>query len=222
MNLRKILRDLKEKREDKKAKKSKYGLYVYFGIPGAGKSTMAAWIARNSVKHGRKVYSNYPIKGCYHLDCKNDLGIYHIEESDIIIDEVGLEYSNRDYKTFPQESRYFFKYHRHYKDNVYIFSQSYDDMDITLRRLAKRYYIMQPFMFGLILRREIAKKIDINDMTNEICDKYYFVHPFLGGWKFIYSPSLFKLFDSYSFKQLKEKEFRKWDDMSEGEKLLIQ
>ena len=114
MNLRKTIETWKEKREDKKAKKSKYGIYIYFGVPGAGKSTLSAWIAKRSIKKGRKVYSNFPIKDCYEIKPREDLGVYHIEESDIIIDEIGLEYANRDFKNFPKPSRYFFKYHRHF------------------------------------------------------------------------------------------------------------
>lgn len=220
MNIKNIIDNWKEKRAEKKAKKARYFLNIYFGVPGSGKSTLSAWIAKQCHKKNRDVYSNFPIAGCYELNCRADLGVKHIEESDIIIDEVGLEYSNRDFKDFPKTSRYFFKFHRHYKDNVHIFSQDYEDMDKTLRKLAQRYYLMKKSIIpGFVVRREIGKRIGINDMTKEICEEYFFVGLLAGGIKWIWCPPLWKMFDSYSYKQLEQYEFRKWDDMSEGEKL---
>ena len=34
-------------------------LSLYFGIPGAGKSTYAAYLAKKDMKRGRKVWSNF-------------------------------------------------------------------------------------------------------------------------------------------------------------------
>ena len=199
MSIKKLIKNYKDKREEKRAKKSKYGIYIYFGVPGAGKSTVSAWISKKAHKKGRKVYSNFPIKDCYELHPREDLGVKHIEESDIIIDEIGLEYANRDFKNFPKPSRYFFKYHRHFKTNVYVFSQGYDDMDKTIRTLAKRYYLLNPSLIpGFIVRKEISKRIGINETTKDICDEYFFVGLLAGGVRWIWAPSLWKSFDSFS------------------------
>lgn len=220
--IKSLWKQYKDKRADKKAKKSKYKLYVYFGLPGSGKTTFAAYIASRCAKNKRDCYSNFPLQTCYALNCKEDLGVHHIEESDIIIDEAGIEYNNRDYKTLPKNNIYFFKYHRHYKDNVYVFSQSYDDMDITIRRLAARFYLMRPSMIpGFVVRKEIGRGLGI-DENGQIVDKFGFIPWWAGGNKWIWCPPLWKMFDSYSFKVLKDKEFRKWDDMTEGEKLMLQ
>ena len=40
-------------------------LSLYFGIPGAGKSTFAAYLAKKDMKKGRKVWSNFGITGAY-------------------------------------------------------------------------------------------------------------------------------------------------------------
>ena len=138
-------------------------LNVYFGVPGSGKTTFAAYLTKwalrenalirfcrryenaltkmilNSkyLKRRIDVYSNVPITGAYRLDAKVDIGNFMIENAKVIIDEAGIEYNNRNYKSFPQEAVYFYKYHRHYKVSVDVFSQSYEDMDVTLRRLAQ-------------------------------------------------------------------------------------
>ena len=132
-------------------------LNVYFGVPGSGKTTFAAYLTRWALhenalirfcrRHGNpltrlilnskylkrriSVYSNVPITGAYRLDAKVDIGHYMIEDAKIIIDEAGIEYNNRNYKSFPQEAIYFYKYHRHYRVSVDVFSQSYEDMDVT-------------------------------------------------------------------------------------------
>ena len=195
---------------------------IYFGVPGSGKTTFAAWLSRRDLRRKGKVWSNVPITGTYKLDVTADIGVHHIEKGRIIIDEAGIEYNNRDYKTLPKNNIYFFKYHRHYKDNVYVFSQSYDDMDITIRRLAARFYLMRPSMIpGFVVRKEIGRGLGI-DENGQIVDKFGFIPWWAGGNKWIWCPPLWKMFDSYSFKVLKDKEFRKWDDMTEGEKLMLQ
>ena len=56
-------------------------------------------------------------------------GWHMIDDAKVIIDEAGIEYNNRNFKAFPKEAIYWYKYHRHYECSVDVFSQSYDDMD---------------------------------------------------------------------------------------------
>lgn len=98
-------------------------LNVYFGVPGSGKTTFAAYLTKwalhenalirfcrkhqnpvtrvilNSryLKRRIDVYSNVPITGAYQLDAKTDIGHYMIENAKVIIDEAGIEYNNRSY-----------------------------------------------------------------------------------------------------------------------------
>lgn len=153
-------------------------LNVYFGVPGSGKTTFAAYLTKwalheNAIirfcrknqnfltlpilkskylKRRIPVYSNVPITGAYKLDAKADIGKFMIENAKVIIDEAGIEYNNRNYKSFPPESVYFYKYHRHYQVSVDVFSQSYEDMDVTLRRLAQNFYVVRR-SFGKNRRR---------------------------------------------------------------------
>ena len=71
-------------------------LSLYFGIPGAGKSTYAAYLAKKDMKKGRKVWSNFGITGA--LKCeKSDFGKYMMCDGRLIIDEAGLYVSRSDY-----------------------------------------------------------------------------------------------------------------------------
>lgn len=211
-------------------------LNVYFGVPGSGKTTFAAhltkWALHESgiIRWCRKhdnalsriilksgyfkrridVYSNVPITGAYQLNAKDDIGNYMIEDAKIIIDEAGIEYNNRSYKTFPQEAIYFYKYHRHYKTSVDIFSQSFDDMDVTLRRLAQNFYVVRRSLVPFcVVARRIRRKVGVDDTTKQIADLYSMGLPILDT-KRIFSPPLWKMFNSYSRKELPHKDFPLW------------
>lgn len=182
---------------------------IYFGVPGSGKTTMAAWLARRDLRRGGKVWSNVPITGTYKLDVNKDIGRNHIEKGRIIIDEAGIEYNNRNFKKMPLCQIEFFKYHRHYSTAIDVFSQSYEDMDITLRRLAQNFYVVTKSLipFFIVVRR-IGRRIDIDENTHQIIDAYYW-RPF---WytRRIFSPTLWKLFNTKSHKKLDPKEWEKW------------
>ncbi len=122
----------------------------------------------------------------------------------LIIDEAGLEYDNRK-MSMTNDEIYFFKYHRHYQLDVDFFSQGLD-VDIKIRKLARHIYLIKPSLLPFFIKRkEIGRKVGINDITKEICDEYFFV-PFLtGGTKLIFCPPLWKLFNTLSRKPLPEK-----------------
>lgn len=211
-------------------------LNVYFGVPGSGKTTFAAHLAKRCMRqsclitwaerHPGKlgawllasgllrrrvpVYSNVPITGTYHLDPQADIGRFMVKEGKVIIDEAGIEYNNRNFKAFPPDAIYWYKYHRHYQCSVDVFSQSYEDMDITLRRLAQNYYVVKKsFLPWFIVCKKIRRKVGIDENTHQIIDKYYFGLPLLDS-KWVFSPPLWKLFNSFSRKELPEKGWSVW------------
>lgn len=192
----------------KKGKKREDIISVYFGVPGSGKTTFAAWLAKQDLKHNKKVWSNVPITDTYKLDCHEDLGKKMIVDGRIIIDEASVEYNSRAYKTMPQEAIKFFKYHRHYETAIDVFSQSWDDMDITIRRLAQKMYVVKKSLLPwFIVRRTMRKRVGIDENTHQPGDEYSWV-PF--SRKYIFSPVLWKLFNTLSRDELPEKEWEKW------------
>lgn len=211
-------------------------LNVYFGVSGSGKTTFAAYLAKwalheNAIirfcrrnqnfitlpvlkskylKRRIPVYSNVPITGAYKLDAKTDIGNFMIENAKAIIDEAGIEYNNRNYKSFPPESVYFYKHHRHYQVSVDVFSQSYEDMDVTLRRLAQNFYVVRRSLVPFcIVARRIRRRVGVDEQTKQITDLYATGLPVLDT-KRIFSPPLWKLFNSYSRKELPAKECERW------------
>ena len=198
-------------------------LNVYFGVPGSGKTTFAAYLTRwalhenviirfcrrhqnpvtrallNSryLKRRIDVYSNVPITGAYVLNAREDIGHYMIEDAKVIIDEAGIEYNNRNFKSFPQEAVYFYKYHRHYRVSVDVFSQSYEDMDVTLRRLAQNFYVVRRSLVPFcVVARRIRRRVGVDEHTKQIADLYALGLPVLDT-KRIFSPPLWKMFNSY-------------------------
>ena len=193
-------------------KKRKYKIphiiSVYFGVPGSGKTTFAAWLVKRDLRHGGKVWSNVPITGAYKLEPKEDIGKNMICDGRVIIDEAGIEYNNRDFKEFSKNSLYFYKYHRHYETAVDVFSQSFNDMDKKIRDLAQRLYVVRKSILPwFVYRRRIRKKVGINELTKEIIDEYEFV-----PWsrRYIFCPPLWKMFNTLSRKQFPDKEWEIW------------
>lgn len=182
-------------------------LSIYFGVPGSGKTTFAASLVDKSLKRRERVFSNVPITGAYEYDPRADFGIYQIENCRIILDEASVEYNNRDFKSLGKSAIKFFKYHRHYVTAIDCFSQAWDDIDITLRRLAQNIYwvkrsIIPYFMYAV----PIKKTFDILD--GQIIDSYV-IQPF---WcrRYIFAPKYWSLFNTLSREQLKKKVFKKY------------
>lgn len=178
---------------------------TYFGVPGSGKTTVAACLSKHNLKHHIPVYSNVPIKGCYEI-VKEDIGKYKIENGLLILDECGTEFDNRNYKSnFTNEQVRWFKKHRHYQVDIACFSQYWNDIDIKLRNLSTSLYLIKPSIIPFfVVRKKIKKYIGINKDTKEIVDEYSFV-PFSSFY--FYSPSVWKMFKTHDKEELPIKKF---------------
>lgn len=90
-----------------------YKLTMVFGKKGAGKTTLLTKLCFRYLKRGWKVYSTEPIPGAYLIE-PSDIGYKKIPpRSVLLIDEIGLIWHSRDFKSFPKEVRRWFKYQRH-------------------------------------------------------------------------------------------------------------
>lgn len=179
---------------------------IFFGVPGAGKTTHAASIVYKNLKKGIPTFSNVDIKGAILFSAADDLGKYQIENADMILDEAGIEFNSRGHKDFSKAHIAWFKLHRHYGiRNIYVYSQSYVDMDVTIRRLASELYVVRksliPFVVATI---PIMVKIGIDEESHQIIDQYYFRRL---GLRLMWSPSYWSMFNSWSAPSLIP---RKW------------
>lgn len=172
------------------------GIKIFFGVPGSGKTTLAAKFVHDNLKHGVKTFSNVPIKGALLFDT-SDLGVIDISDGCMVLDEAGIAFNNRKFKTLSQSTIEWLKLHRHYGiRDIYVFSQSYDDMDITLRRLADEIYVVKRSLIPcLFSTKRIKVKVGIDKDTHQIMDQYFF--QFLGV-KSYFGFHYWHMFDSWS------------------------
>ena len=186
---------------------------IFFARPGAGKTTQCVAFARKFIKKKtyKHVFLNFEnsVPGAYTCDC-NGLGEWTFpEHSYIALDESGIEFNNRSYKTLPKFTIQWFKKHRHYKIDLDLFSQSHEDVDVTLRRLANELWLLYrigPWTLG----RRIYKRVGIDQTTHQIIDEYRFAsmlwlliwplqlgYPFEKKFTLTFRPFYYKYFDSW-------------------------
>lgn len=103
-----------------------------------------------------------------------------------------------------------------------VFSQPFEDMDVTLRRLAQNFYVVRKSLIPFfITTKRIRRRVGIDEKTQQLCDAYAFGFPVLDT-KWIFCPPLWKMFNSYDFEELPEKEWEVWsggdapDDENDG------
>lgn len=129
---------------------------LYFGLPGSGKSTTAAALAYkfspviNKKSRYTNVYTNFEIKcpGVTIID--NDcIGQYLLTKCALIVDEALIFANSRDYKNFSKSLLKFMTQHRHFRCDLYFFSQRYNGLDLNIRALTEEVnYIKKPFLIG--------------------------------------------------------------------------
>lgn len=125
---------------------------LYFGLPGAGKTTLMAHKALQGVKDKRykNVYGNVKmqIDGYTYID--NDcIGKYDLSDCLILIDEATLFADSRAYKSFDKGKLEYFLEHRHFNADICLFTQQWDGVDRKIRVITDRvYYVYKGKLFG--------------------------------------------------------------------------
>ncbi len=175
-----------------------------FGLPGQGKSSYMAYLAKQALttKRGKKrydrVYCNFSMSGC-HKFSYSDLGVYNFENCLILIDEMMNEADSRDFKKFDAQKKYFFSNHRHYGCDVVYFTQAWDDVDKKIRNNTQElFYIKALGPFSLV--NPIKQLLTIDDLSHQIVTGYKFQSIFKA--RFFFRPFTYKWFNSYERKEL--------------------
>nr|WP_300834130.1 zonular occludens toxin domain-containing protein [uncultured Acetatifactor sp.] len=203
-----------------------YKLTLVFGKKGSGKTTFLTKKAVQYMRRGKTVYSTVYIPGAHMFDVQQ-IGNYTFPpESVVFVDEVGMVWDNRNFKSFRPEVRDWFKLQRHYHVTVWLFSQA-TDIDIKLRMLMDEMYLCTCHMNFLSVARKIRRSITIvhpsGDAEARIADDINFVPVWysLFGAKsavFTYIPNWVKYFDSFDAPELPlvDSEFQQVPDPLSG------
>lgn len=195
-----------------------YKLIMVFGKKGSGKSTLLCKLCLKYLKKGWNVYSTEPIPGVYKINPEQIGFVQFPRHSLICIDEVGMVWDNRNFKSFKPEVRDWFKLQRHYGCRVVLFSQSFD-IDKKLRDLTDEMYLMRSLFNVFSYGKRINRKIVLTESTSEapstISENLVFdsLLLFWCGSRFLtFIPKYAKYFDSFFAPTLASVEFPKIPD----------
>lgn len=180
--------------------KNPYKLIMIFGKKGSGKNTLLTKLAIKYNRMGYHVFSDSEIFNTYKLST-DWIGKYDFPRNSVLmIEEAGITWDNRNFKTFSSEVRNFFKLQRHYGIIVYLASQSFD-VDKKLRDLTDQMYLCVNYMGIFSVAKSINKRIAIhnssenNDGESFLTETYSFGFPW--EWKYTYIPRWIKFFNSF-------------------------
>lgn len=191
---------------------------LYFGLPGAGKTTIMAAHAKRALSRKspyKHVFCNVKLNmdGIIYIE-NSDIGRYQIENGLLLIDEATLEFDSRDYKNFSKRLVSFFLLHRHYNMDIELFTQQWDGVDRKIRVITDRcYYIYKGIFTGKWLSRYYRVPYGIiipdpkkgNEKLGEIVQGYAkpgLLGRLFGGW--CLRPLYYRYFDSWDAPKLPE------------------
>ena len=177
---------------------------MYFGSIGCGKTTLACRILLKSRLNDEyeHYYANFETSLANFITLKG-LGTWTLQPNSLlIIDEAGIEYNSRKYKSFPMELIQWVKLSRHYGVDIILISQSWDDVDVTFRRLVTNLYHLKKILCFTMVRR-IYKTVGIDNNTHQIIDRYRFggfLANFIGAdnHRIFLRNGYYRYFNSYS------------------------
>lgn len=188
-----------------------YECVLIYGKPGTGKTVDIVHNCLRDLREGWTPYANIHlnIPGVRYFDTK-DFGKFKFEpHSRVYIDEVGIVWNSRDFKSFDKTKREFCKLYRHNQISLYLYSQS-NDADITLRRLCSSEYIMSKFLYWTV-KRKLKKQLKIlppeqcNNADEQLInylEKESLLTP--GAVQIYYQPTYYGYADTYEMPPLPE------------------
>lgn len=177
-----------------------YKLYFIFGKKGSGKSCL---LVNKLIKYQKKGYTCYTdmlvnIPNVRIIKADDLKKFKPVSNSAIFLDEVGLTWSNRDFKNFDKGLTEFFKLQRHYRCIVYMNSQSFD-VDKKIRDVTDGMILQSNIMNCISVSRPILRRVTLVEASAEgesrIADNLVFDK--IWHWKFYWMPKYFKYFNSH-------------------------
>lgn len=142
---------------------------IVMGLTGTGKSMYLSYQAQKAIRKGQTVLSNYYIQGTKKVTF-DILRNYTLENCLILLDEGSLDMNSREYKDFSKNLLKLFALSRHCNCSIIVATQHADSIDISVRRLAHKYILMEKTKLGLwfVKYKILDKKIYLT--SDEIRD----------------------------------------------------
>ena len=168
-------------------------LIFIFGKKGSGKSTYMISLMLQHLKKGWHVYTNMNdvnIPGVRIFPTEQLKTCVPEPHSVLFIDEGGLIWDNRGFKSFDKGYTEFFKLQRKYKCKVYINSQDFD-IDKKIRQLTDSMVLMSSIAGCIGVVRPILRKVALVEASSQgesrIADNLRFGSLF--SFRFLWLPS---------------------------------
>ena len=144
--------------------KENYGITFIAGEIGSGKTCYATKIARFYIKKGWNVYTNYNCNGCFKLEPERLVDECYPVKSVLILDEASLEHNSRKFSTISMGLLEYYKLSRHFKNKVFLISQTFTDTDKQIRDLSDKVLFVRKIIHGCIsMPVNVKGKLDIDD-----------------------------------------------------------
>lgn len=190
---------------------------LYFGLPGAGKTTLMTYKALQGVKNRKyeNVYGNVKlaVDGYTYID--NDcIGVYDLSNCLLLIDEATLFADSRAYKSFSRDKLEYFLEHRHYNVDIMLFTQQWDGVDRKIRVITDRvYYVFKGKLLGFLFTsyyripygiiipdpRKDKSSEKLGDIVQGYCKPNLLQRLFCHK---LFRPRYYKFFDSWERREL--------------------
>lgn len=195
-----------------------YQCNMVIGKAGTGKSMTMTKLAHKYLSEHRHVYSSEKIAvwckdpkthkkvllETKEIDPKRLYSYSFPPGSVILLDEIGTIFSSREFKTFDKRNRNFFKYYRHDKLIIWMWSQSFD-CDLVIRNMVTQFWLAEKYLrVFCVMRRLIMQPVVVHpqgDAPSSIQDDFVedpkLLRPVLGGLKITFIPRWINQHDSF-------------------------
>lgn len=216
-----IYREIKRIINKQEKKPHLYGIYGYFGLPGAGKTMAMVWqLEKYRKKYGDKVYimTNFHYKGQdFEFRTWRDLLREYDKPLICAWDEVQNEFNSRDFKNFPVELLTLLTQNRKGNGKQILYTaQRWNRVDKVFRELT-HYAIDCSTVLGRLTRLKYYHWMDYENLqATNILDKKMKIKPVKVD-SFVQSDYLRTLYDSY--KMLETAKTKEYIDRFERAKL---
>lgn len=179
-----------------------YKLIYIFGKKGSGKSTLMVKEMVRHINRGWVVYTDMPdclVPGVRIIKALDLSTFVPPPRSVLFLEEVGITFDNRKFKSFDDGLRDFIKFQRKYRVKCYMNSQSYD-VDKKIRDCVDSMVLMTSIADCIAICRPIRKSVTLTEPSAEaesrIAEKLMFTG--IWNWSFMWMPKYHKYFDSFS------------------------